>query len=134
MHNQKDQTKQRRNFYTILFFLASGIGGMKWYRGNHQTAYILFGASVVPWLMELTVKSVSAMFFRGWMKFGEFLGTINTYIIVTILYFGMLTPVGLFLRLTGKSRAYERDSKKKRSSWLPISDPRPLTERYTSPY
>jgi hypothetical protein len=134
MQNQKDQSKQRRGFYTILFFLVTAIGGWKLYRGQHQTAYTLFGASFLPWLTEVVAKSLSEKLFQRWMKFGELLGTVNTYIIVTILYFGMLTPVGLFLRLTGKARAYERDSKKKRSSWLSISDPRPLAERYTTPY
>ena len=134
MQNQKDQSKQRRNFYTILFFFLAAAGGFKFYREKHNAAYVLFGTALLPWATELIFRRASEMFFRGWMKFAEILGTINTYVIVTLIYFVMLTPVGIFLRLTGKARAYERESKKKRSSWLAISDTRPLAERYTSPY
>lgn len=134
MQNHLDQTVQRRKFYTILFFILAVAGGLKFYKQSFTTAFILFGAACVPWLAELILKPVSVAFFRGWMKFAEILGTINTYVIVTLLYFVMLTPVGLFLRFTGKARAYERESKKKRSSWIPVVDLRQLADRYTSPY
>ena len=37
-----------------------------------------------------------------WVKFGELLGRIITPIVISIIYFFIITPIGLFMRLTGK--------------------------------
>ena len=37
-----------------------------------------------------------------WVKFGEFLGRIIAPIIMAIIYFAIVTPIGLFMRLIGK--------------------------------
>lgn len=36
---------------------------------------------------------------RGWIGFGNFLGTVNGYIIMTLIYFLVIGPISLFLRL-----------------------------------
>lgn len=38
----------------------------------------------------------------GWMKVGHVLGSINTKIILGIVYYLLLTPMGLVMRLLGK--------------------------------
>jgi hypothetical protein len=38
----------------------------------------------------------------AWMKIGHVLGWINTRLILSLLFFGLLTPIGLILRLLGK--------------------------------
>tara|TARA_Y100000590_G_scaffold462635_1_gene627292 strand:- start:1169 stop:1468 length:300 start_codon:yes stop_codon:yes gene_type:complete len=37
-----------------------------------------------------------------WVKFGEFLGRIIAPIVMAIIYFVIVTPIGLFMRLIGK--------------------------------
>ena len=37
-----------------------------------------------------------------WVKFGEFLGRIIAPIVMAIIYFAIVTPIGLFMRLIGK--------------------------------
>jgi ABC-type uncharacterized transport system permease subunit len=38
----------------------------------------------------------------GWMKVGHVLGAINTKIILGIIYYLLITPMGLVMRLMGK--------------------------------
>jgi hypothetical protein len=38
----------------------------------------------------------------GWMKVGHMLGSINTRIILGIIYYLLITPMGLVMRLMGK--------------------------------
>ena len=38
----------------------------------------------------------------GWMKIGHVLGAINTRIILGIIYYLLITPMGLVMRLVGK--------------------------------
>jgi len=37
-----------------------------------------------------------------WMRFSEFLGIINTRIILTLLYFLIITPLGFLMKIFGK--------------------------------
>ena len=39
---------------------------------------------------------------RAWMKIGHVLGSINTRIILGIIYYLLITPMGLIMRLMGK--------------------------------
>lgn len=39
---------------------------------------------------------------KGWMKVGHVLGSINTKIILGIIYYLLITPMGLVMRLVGK--------------------------------
>ena len=39
---------------------------------------------------------------RAWMTFGHLLGWINTRIILTLVFYGVFTPVGVVLRVFGK--------------------------------
>ncbi|UVT16984.1 MAG: sxtJ [Nitrospira sp.] len=50
---------------------------------------------------------------RGWMKIGHVLGSINTRIILGIIYYLLITPMGLAMRLMGKDsmrRALAQDA------------------------
>jgi hypothetical protein len=49
----------------------------------------------------------------GWMKIGHVLGLINTRIILGIIYYLLITPMGLVMRLMGKDsmhRAFAKDT------------------------
>jgi hypothetical protein len=49
----------------------------------------------------------------GWMKIGHVLGSINTRIILGIIYYLLITPMGLVMRLMGKDsmhRAFAQDT------------------------
>ncbi|MCC2641092.1 MAG: conserved rane protein of unknown function [Nitrospira sp.] len=48
-------------------------------------------------LMPMTLGPI----FRVWMKIGHVMGWINTRIILGILYFGLITPMGMVMRLFG---------------------------------
>jgi hypothetical protein len=40
--------------------------------------------------------------YQSWIKIGNFLGKINGFLISFILFYGIFSPVGFFLRLTKK--------------------------------
>jgi hypothetical protein len=41
--------------------------------------------------------------YRGWMKFADALAWINTRILLTVIYYLVVTPTGAVMRLFGKS-------------------------------
>ena len=52
-----------------------------------------------------------------WMKFGLFLGGITSPVIMGIIFFGVVTPVGLLMRLFTKDLLHLRMNNKK-SYWI----------------
>jgi len=47
-------------------------------------------------------------FYPLWIKFGEFMGKINGFIISFILFYGIFTPVGMVLKLMKKDLLFKR--------------------------
>lgn len=42
------------------------------------------------------------LIYQGWMMLGEALGWLNTRIILSIVFYGLFTPIALVMRLRGK--------------------------------
>jgi hypothetical protein len=62
-------------------------------------------ALVVAFLLAaaaLVVPAVLRPVFRVWMRIGELLGWINTRIILLLVYYGVIVPIGALLRMSGK--------------------------------
>jgi Saxitoxin biosynthesis operon protein SxtJ len=66
----------------------------------------------VPWWMvglaaglvlpALVAPQVLSPAHRAWMALGEVLGWINTRIVLGLIFFGVVTPMGLAMRLAGR--------------------------------
>jgi large-conductance mechanosensitive channel len=52
-----------------------------------------------------------------WVKFGELLGRIIAPVVMAIIYFFIITPIGLFMRLTRKDLLKIKSSNKQ-SYWI----------------
>jgi len=63
-----------------------------------------------------------------WLKFGLLLHRIVNPIIMAILFFGTILPIGLLMRVLGKDPLRLRLDKAADSYWLPRSDERPQSE------
>lgn len=46
--------------------------------------------------------------YAGWMKFGQIMNWVNTRLILGIVFFGVLLPVGLLMRLFGRDPMHRR--------------------------
>jgi hypothetical protein len=69
------------------------------------------GGSVRLWLVGVAVALVGpalaaprvlAPAHRAWMALGDVLGWINTRLVLGLVFFGLITPTGLVLRLMGR--------------------------------
>ena len=53
-----------------------------------------------------------------WIRFGILLGTIVSPLVMGIVYFGVVTPIGILMRLLGKDILNLKIDKKKNTYWL----------------
>ena len=68
-----------------------------------------FGMPVWPWILAtllwlpaLLVPNALRPVYNGWMKVGHALGWVNSRIILGILFYFIVLPMGLVMRLLGK--------------------------------
>ena len=54
------------------------------------------------WLPALFLPNVLRPVYTAWMKIGHWLGWVNTRIILAVLFYLMILPMGLIMRLFGK--------------------------------
>jgi Saxitoxin biosynthesis operon protein SxtJ len=105
------QPKQLRTFGLIVGGVLAVIGLLPVVWRGSDPRWWAIAAAVLLIVPAVTVPQVLAPVHRAWMFVGHILGWVNTRIILAIGFFGLVTPVGLFMRLAGKDpmrRRYER--------------------------
>tara|TARA_X000000368_G_C22685880_1_gene560354 strand:- start:152 stop:529 length:378 start_codon:yes stop_codon:yes gene_type:complete len=97
MHN----TSSNRSFGLIFFavFLLIGIWPLK--DGELIRVWSVILCSIFLILGLLNSKLLSPLNL-AWIKFGEYLGRVIAPIVMAIVYFLVVTPIGLFMRMIGK--------------------------------
>lgn len=93
---------------------------------------ILFGL-LLPWLLELNFPvwpwaiavalwscaliypRLLSYVYRGWMAIGSVLGWVNTRIILGLVFYVVIMPIGLLMRLFGKDQLALKLSDKEKS-------------------
>lgn len=94
--------KEMRSFGLLLGGVFSLIG--IWpllFRGQPIRGWALIAAAMFT-LPAVAFPTLLAPVHRIWMAVGHILGTINTRIILSVVFYGMFTPVGLVMRLYGR--------------------------------
>src|SRR5512139_3585602 len=58
--------------------------------------------AVILWTLAILVPARLHIVYRTWMRIGEVLGRINTAIILSVVYYLVVTPIGLLMRAIGR--------------------------------
>lgn len=75
----------------------------RWRGAPHWVWVTLLSIAAVLLLAAAIAPSLLKPVYRGWMRVGEVLGWINTRILLTLVFFLVVTPIGLVMRLFGRS-------------------------------
>ena len=94
--------KKYREFGLILGIFIPIIFGyfipqLKNARFNYGTLYLGISLIIIGLINPLLLKYP----YKIWNKFGYILGWINSRIILTLLFFAVLLPISLFMKITG---------------------------------
>jgi len=94
-----DSNAHLRHFGLTVGGVLALLGTISWWRGHHTPPLVLWtigGLLVVPGLVAPTLLGPVE---RVWMKFAEALAYVNTRIILTVLFYTVVMPIGLLRRL-----------------------------------
>jgi hypothetical protein len=100
--DQKIEKKQLRDFGLLVggIFTIIAVWPMV-FRGEPLRLWAL-GLGVVLMTLGVGLPSVLLPIHKVWMGIGHVLGWINTRIILGIVFYGLVTPIGMMFRLMGK--------------------------------
>jgi len=74
------------------------------------------------------MKSILKKFYQLWLKFGHILGTINAFIIMTALYFVVIGPISILLRIFGVDVMIRK--RPAETNWMPLNHQKSDFESY----
>ena len=68
---------------------------------------------------------------KGWMALAEKISVVMTFVIMVLLFYLVITPLGLLLRLFGKDLLERKIRKDLPSYWTPVEADGPATRPYS---
>ena len=133
MSSEKPKTiGELRKFGLIMAVPLSLIGGLMLWRGRAAGPYMLALAAFFL-ITGLVVPGALEPVERIWMEFARRLSVVMTYVILTLTFYLVITPVGLLLRLLGKDLLGRQFDPKMHSYWTPVEPDGPCS-RADKPY
>ena len=116
-----------RSFGLVFTAFFSIVGLLPLLSGQGIRLWAL-GVSALFLLLSLTVPRFLAPANRAWAKFGELLHGIVSPVALGILFFGVVTPTGVIMRLLGKDLLRLRLDRSTNSYWIVRTPPGPDAE------
>jgi len=112
----KSQSSNRS--FGLLFFIVFLIIGL-WPLKNGDNLNLYFSiTSLIFLILGLLNSKLLSPLNKIWIKFGEILGVIIAPIIMALVYFVILTPVSLVVRVFGKDILGLKFINKQQTYWI----------------
>ena len=96
------KSKSSNKSFGILFFIVFLILGLWPLKSGYDINFYLIGISIIFLILGSINSSFLTPLNKSWIKFGEILGIIIAPIVMAIVYFIILTPISIIVRLFGK--------------------------------
>jgi hypothetical protein len=92
------------SFALIVSAALAVIAALQWRRGAAEWVWLtLLSTAAVLLLLAAVAPALLRPVYRVWMRVGEVLGWINTRILLTLVFFLVVAPIGIVMRLFGRS-------------------------------
>ena len=116
MRKIKTKIGSNRNFGLVFFtvFLILSIWPLMYEEPIRAWSFLI---SIVFLILGLMNSKILTPLNQFWFKFGMLLGRIISPIVMGVVFFIVVTPIGLFMRLIGKDLLQTKFSKKN-SYWI----------------
>ena len=96
------QKKENNKSFGILFFIIFLLVAL-WPLINSDFIRLwALGIASIFLVLGIINSKILTPFKKGWIKLGEILGKIIAPIVMGFIYFIIITPIGLLMRLVGK--------------------------------
>jgi hypothetical protein len=121
------QGSSDRSFGFVFTGFFALVGGVKLYTGHAWALYWFAGAATFL-AAALLAPRILGPLNRLWMKFALLLYAVMNPLTMAMLFFLVVTPIGVVMRLAGKDFLRTRLEPDASSYWLPRDPPGPAPD------
>jgi hypothetical protein len=107
-----------RKFGLVVGGVFLALGLLFLWRHPHRTPYFAWPGGTLMFLGAVLPRALRWIYV-AWMSLAFVLGFIMAHVILALLFFLVLTPLGLLARLTGKDFLSLKLDRAAKSYWLP---------------
>jgi hypothetical protein len=105
----KDYTAADGRKFGLTVGVAFGaFSGIAWWRGHPRAFVVLAGLGAALVLAALLAPRLLRAIDNAWMKLALLISKVTTPIFMGVIYFAVLTPVGMLRRMLGKNALVHR--------------------------
>ena len=123
MATQKEKLPSNRNFGLVffVFFLIIGLWPLL---GTNEIRYWSIFFSIIFFLLGITNSKLLNPLNKIWFNFGILLGKMISPLVMGIIFFLVVTPIGVIMRVFGKDILSLKYDKKNKSYWIEKNGPK----------
>ena len=116
-HKSKIKISSNRNF-GLVFFIVFFIVGL--WPLTHGEPIRIWSIVICTFFLILGLMNSKLLtpLNKLWFRFGIILGSIIAPIVMGVVFFLVVTPIGLAMRITGKDLLNKKFDKKKKTYWV----------------
>ena len=115
--NSKIKNSSNRNF-GLVFFVVFLIVALWPLKHDEDIRLWSLGLSIIFFILGILNSKLLTPLNKLWFKLGMFLGSIVSPIVMGIVYFIIVTPIGVFMRLLGKDLLKTNKIKNASTYWV----------------
>ena len=112
------KSRSSNKSFGLLFFVVFLIIGLWPLKNGENLNFYFITASIVFLILGLLNSKLLTPLNKSWIKLGEILGIIIAPIVMALIYFVILTPVSLIVRMFGKDLLNLKFLKEKDTYWI----------------
>jgi hypothetical protein len=131
--NRHPSRRQLAIFGVAWFVFGALVSIGLWRRGHQETALSAAALSVAVPLIGIGVPDALRWLYVGLSYATYPIGFVVSHLVLAVVYFGVVTPIGLVMRLCGYDPLERKFDPKLTSYWKPRRD-RPTPESYFRQY
>lgn len=109
--NLKPSERELRWFGAMLVAFFGIVGGLIFSAGAEGLAKVLWVIGVSLGAIYYLVRPLRGVIYRGWIRATYPIGWVVSHALLAVIYFAVMTPIGLVFRLVGRDPLQRRFSK-----------------------
>jgi hypothetical protein len=116
----KEPTRLELRIFGLLFALFCGlVGGLLWWQADARTAArVVWGFGLACMLVYYAVPALRRVAFRAWIRVTFPIGWTVSHAVLALVYYGIFTPIGLLMRLSGRDVLQRRLERGAGTYWV----------------
>jgi hypothetical protein len=100
--NKNPSPKELKQFGWTLIIGFAILGGLLYWRHRVDGALGMWGIGIPLGVLSLLTPAAARLLYRLWMSWAVIMGGVMTKIILTLLFYVVLTPVAILFRCFGR--------------------------------